>query len=110
LVKPLKTSLLLVATWVVPHKSTSHRSYHSSELTKPLIQIICSLIDEECLILVPSILGVYFLKKQEIDEKWSMLIVTLIGAFLFGMVHYSTYDGNLIQILLIIGLARLPYN
>ncbi|MFD6510902.1 MULTISPECIES: type II CAAX prenyl endopeptidase Rce1 family protein [unclassified Bacillus (in: firmicutes)] len=75
-----------------------------------LIQIICSLIGEECLILVPSILGIYFLKKQGIDEKWSMLIVTLIGAFLFGMAHYSTYDGNLIQILLIIGLARLPYN
>ncbi|SCB92467.1 hypothetical protein [Bacillus wiedmannii] len=29
-----------------------------------LLQIICSLIGEECLILVPSILGIYFLKKR----------------------------------------------
>ncbi|QWH31979.1 CPBP family intramembrane metalloprotease (plasmid) [Bacillus mycoides] len=75
-----------------------------------LFQIICNLIGEECLILVPSILGIYFLKKQGISEKWAMILITLIGVFLFGMAHYSTYEGNLIQILFVTGLGRLPFN
>lgn len=66
-----------------------------------LLQIICSLLGEECLILVPSILGIYFLKKQGVCEKWSMILITLVGVFLFGMAHYSTYEGNLIQILFV---------
>ncbi|AJG76805.1 hypothetical protein bcere0016_20030 [Bacillus cereus 95/8201] len=72
--------------------------------------IVSSLIGEECLVLVPSILAIYFLKKHGVNEKRSMIIVTLVGAFLFGLAHYSTYDGNLIQIFAIIGLARLPFN
>ncbi|MES5929855.1 CPBP family intramembrane metalloprotease [Bacillus cereus group sp. MG9] len=75
-----------------------------------LVKIICSLIGEECLILVPSILGIYFLKKQGVSKKWSMILITLVGVFLFGMAHYSTYEGNLIQILFVIGLGRLPFN
>ncbi|AAY60252.1 hypothetical protein [Bacillus cereus] len=34
-----------------------------------LLQIICSLLGEECLILVPSILGIYFLKKKRGKRK-----------------------------------------
>ncbi|MDM5265021.1 CPBP family intramembrane glutamate endopeptidase [Bacillus wiedmannii] len=75
-----------------------------------LLQIICSLLGEECLILIPSILGIYFLKKQGVSEKWSMILITLVGVFLFGMAHYSTYEGNLIQILFVTGLGRLPFN
>ncbi|WP_212936844.1 CPBP family glutamic-type intramembrane protease [Bacillus hominis] len=75
-----------------------------------ILQIVFSLIGEECLVLVPSILAIYFLKKRGVDEKLSMIIVTIVGAILFGLAHYSTYDGNLIQIFLVIGLARLPFN
>ncbi|PFJ33890.1 hypothetical protein COL01_05800 [Bacillus thuringiensis] len=39
-----------------------------------------------------------------------MILITLIGIFLFGMAHYSTYEGNLIQILFVTGLRRLPFN
>ncbi|MDA2383488.1 CPBP family intramembrane metalloprotease [Bacillus cereus] len=74
------------------------------------LYVIFSLIGEECLVLIPSILAIYFLKKRGVNEKRSMIIVTIVGAFLFGLAHYSTYDGNLIQIFLIIGLARLPFN
>lgn len=74
------------------------------------LDIIFSLIGEECLVLIPSILAIYFLKKHGVNEKRSMIIVTIVGAFFFGLAHYSTYNGNLVQIFFIIGLARLPFN
>jgi membrane protease YdiL (CAAX protease family) len=75
-----------------------------------VVFLVVSLIGEECLILIPSLLGIYFLKKRGVSEKWSMILVTLVGAFLFGLAHYFTYQGNLIQIFGIIALARLPFN
>ncbi|GGE58264.1 type II CAAX prenyl endopeptidase Rce1 family protein [Priestia taiwanensis] len=51
-----------------------------------------------------------FFKKHEVSKQWSLIIVTLVGAFLFGLTYYSVYDGNWTQILLIIALARLPFN
>ena len=39
-----------------------------------------------------------------------MILITLIGAFIFGLAHYFTYQGNLIQIFAVIALARLPFN
>ncbi|OUB75930.1 CAAX protease family protein [Bacillus thuringiensis serovar zhaodongensis] len=74
------------------------------------IVIVFSLIGEECLVLVPSILGIYYLKRKGINEKWAMILITLIGAFIFGLAHYFTYQGNLIQIFAVIALARLPFN
>ncbi|MCU5707720.1 CPBP family glutamic-type intramembrane protease [Bacillus wiedmannii] len=74
------------------------------------IDIIFSLIGEECFVLIPSILAIYFLKKHRVNEKRSIIIVTIIGAFFFGLAHYSTYNGNLVQIFFVIGLARLPLN
>ncbi|WP_262366800.1 CPBP family glutamic-type intramembrane protease [Bacillus wiedmannii] len=39
-----------------------------------------------------------------------MILITLVGIFLFGIAHYSIYEGNLIQILCVTGLGRLPFN
>lgn len=79
------------------------------DFIKHILMIITSLVGEELIVLVPVCIVIYYIKKTGVSNTPAMIIASILSAVLFGAMHYTTYQGNLVQIA-VIGLARLPFN
>jgi hypothetical protein len=67
-----------------------------------------SLIGEE--VITASIaFPVYYLLVKKIGRKQAWIWAALISAALFGMMHFNAYNGNWYQMLIVIGVGRLPF-
>lgn len=73
-----------------------------------LIATAFSLTGEEIYIAVIFVLCIVPLLKK-ISTKNALIIASLASVSIFGMSHFTTYDGNIYQCLVIIGLTHLPF-
>ncbi|KRL89946.1 hypothetical protein FC46_GL000442 [Lactobacillus kalixensis DSM 16043] len=73
-----------------------------------LFWISVSLIGEE-IITASLTFPFYTLIHKKIGDRGSWLYAAIIGSLLFGLLHFRTYNWNLYQMMLPIGLGRLPF-
>lgn len=72
------------------------------------MQAIPQLLGEELLTILPLLgLMYYFYTKLKWSRRTAMILGWLITAVIFGAVHLPTYDWNVAQALIGIGIARL---
>lgn len=72
------------------------------------LKTLPQLVGEEILTILPFLALMYFLVAYlRVGRGLSIVIAWLATAVLFGLMHLPTYNWNLAQVLLIIGLARL---
>lgn len=75
-----------------------------------LFKTIFMLIGEELFVTVPLIIIVILLvKKVKISQSSAVIVATIITSLLFGAIHLPTYQWNLFQSFVIIGLTRIPF-
>jgi len=67
-----------------------------------------SLIGEEVITAAIAVIVFYFASKK-FDSATSWVISAIISAIIFGLMHYTTYDGNIFQCVFVIGIGRLPF-
>lgn len=93
------------------NKSVTNGAIGSGTVTEKLIQLfwICiSLIGEE-IITAALTLPFVSLLMNRLGNKRAWIFGAIIGSLLFGMLHFRAYHWNLYQMLLPIGLGRLPF-
>ncbi|GJL83999.1 MAG: CAAX amino protease [marine bacterium B5-7] len=93
---------------------TGAGQHGSSDLLQFFVMTGIQLIGEEVTSILPFLALLYwFSGKGRMGRKSAIVLATLIVAVLFAFEHGATYDWNLIQILLGVGVARiilfLPY-
>ncbi len=75
-----------------------------------LFKTIFMLIGEELFVTLPLVIIVIFLvKKAKLSQSRAVIIATVITAILFGAIHLPTYQWNVFQCFVIIGLTRIPF-
>ncbi|ERM18229.1 CPBP family intramembrane glutamic endopeptidase [Brevibacillus laterosporus] len=63
---------------------------------------------EELIVILPFIAVMqFFYQKAKFSRKKAMLVALLLSSILFGLFHLSTYEGNLVQAIVVIGLGRM---
>lgn len=73
-----------------------------------LILVSISLIGEE-IITAAIAFPVFYILVKKMRTKKAWLIAALASSILFGLMHWHVYQGNLYQMLIPIGLGRLPF-
>ncbi|EUJ39326.1 CPBP family intramembrane glutamic endopeptidase [Brochothrix campestris] len=73
-----------------------------------LVVISISVAGEEVITASMTFL-IYRLFGKKLTEKRAWYIAVLVGSVIFGLLHCSTYDGDLWQCLFVIGIGRLPF-
>lgn len=72
------------------------------------IEIIIQLIAEEMWAIVPFLFVLMVCYKSfSMSRKSSIVIAWLISSLIFGLYHIPSYDGNIAQAILVIGVSRL---
>lgn len=74
-----------------------------------IIMVIIQLFGEEFCKLVPFLLVLTLLYDKTSNRKLSIVIAALVSVLLFGLVHIYSYNGHIIQILLIQGIGSLIF-
>lgn len=87
---------------------------HNPSSTNPVIghlswiipfETIPGLFGEEMLAIVLLVILEHYLPKN----RTGLIIATILSSLLFGAAHLSTYDWNIWQCLVVIGLTRIPF-
>ena len=73
------------------------------------ISMLIQLMGEELIKVIAFLMIMTLIYKISKKRKLSMTIGVIASLLLFGMLHYSAYDGNMIQIIFVIGLGSLFY-
>lgn len=75
-----------------------------------LFKTIFMLTGEELFVTLPLVIIVIFLvRKVKMSQSNAVIIATIVTAILFGAIHLPTYQWNLFQCFVIIGLTRIPF-
>lgn len=93
------------------NQSVTNGATGSGPVATQLIRLfwICvSLIGEEIITAALTLPFISLLMKRFSDKR-AWLVGAIIGSLLFGMLHFRAYDWNLYQMLVPIGLGRLPF-
>ncbi|WP_099974842.1 CPBP family intramembrane glutamic endopeptidase [Lactobacillus terrae] len=71
-----------------------------------------SLIGEELVIAALTIpIIIYMLKKNSnLNYNKTFFITSIITGVIFGLIHLPTYNWNIYQCIIVIGLTRIPFN
>lgn len=77
-------------------------------LVKDLILPAIQIVGEELLTIIPLILIINVLLRFGVNDRITKVFTILATSLLFGALHLSTYNWNLIQCLLVIGIGRIP--
>lgn len=67
------------------------------------------IIGEELITIIPLIIIVNLLLHMKVSKKWAITLAVIVTCILFGALHLSTYNWNLYQCFVVIGIARLPF-
>ena len=70
-----------------------------------LVELLISLLGEELFKLMTLVMGMALAYHITQKRKTSMIIGIIVSCVLFGLIHLGTYNFNLVQCLLIIGLG-----
>ena len=73
------------------------------------ISVFIQLMGEELIKAIILLIAMFLIYKKTDNRKLSLAIATAISLLVFGLMHYNSYNGNLIQIIFIIGLGSLIY-
>lgn len=69
---------------------------------------LLQLFGEELLAILPFIAVMqFFYQKAKFSRKKAMLVALLLSSILFGLLHLSTYEWNLVQVIVVIGFVRI---
>ena len=74
-----------------------------------LLKTLPQLLGEELLTLLPFLMIIRLGTYHGMPEKTTAIIGLLITSIAFGLLHLSAYNWNLLQCLLVISLARIPF-
>lgn len=82
----------------------------SDNLLSELLKSIPALIGEELFSICAFLIIGSILYKFTNNQQRSVIISLVLSALAFGALHIPTYNGNLIQALVFISIARILYN
>lgn len=72
------------------------------------IQDVVQLFGEEFLAILPFLfLLQWFTQKRKLSRKQSIIYALILSSILFGLLHLPTYNWNIWQCILVIGLGRI---
>ncbi|WP_169741059.1 CPBP family intramembrane glutamic endopeptidase [Carnobacterium gallinarum] len=74
-----------------------------------LLTTLPQLLGEELLTILPFLMLLRLLTSYSISEKKAGILALIVTSIGFGLLHLPTYNWNLLQCLLIISLARIPF-
>ena len=89
-------------------QTAANASNGAVDLLFILISFI-QIIGEELIKVIVFLIAMFLVYKITNNRKLSIVISTAIALLIFGLMHYSAYNGNLIQIIFIIGLGSVFY-
>ena len=73
-----------------------------------LIKVIPMLFGEELITIIPFLVILQFAtRKLKLSRKNAVLVAWIVSAIIFGALHLKTYNWNIIQAVLGIGIARI---
>lgn len=91
----------------IANNSGVEEAFSLIDLVFSLPTLSISLAGEELFIATLFIL-VYIIAYKFLKEKTTVILAVIISLSLFGLSHYTVYNGNFYQCLVIIGLGHLP--
>lgn len=79
------------------------------EIVKEFLFSGIQIIGEELITIVPMIIFINLCLHYRIKKKTAIVAAVSITSLLFGALHLSTYNWNIYQSLIVIGLTRIPF-
>lgn len=111
LVLAISSALLLKHFNVPTATNPIHKDFQGGlmPLVIRLLKTIPQLLGEELLTLLPFLMIVKFFSFKGLSVKKAGFIALTITSIIFGLLHLKTYNWNVVQCLLVISLARIPF-
>lgn len=74
-----------------------------------LIKVCISLIEKE-IITLAIFLSIFNILSKKLTNRKSLVISLILSSVLFGLMHFRAYNFNLYQMIVVIGLTRIPFS